>query len=98
MPEKITNIANTSINTIYVVGGIFTFISLLGTVVSSYAWFVIRTLQKKIDEIKSSLKKDDDRIDVHGERLASIETDLKNLRDEVNYIHSHYSYDKRKNK
>ena len=97
MPEKITNIASTSINTIYVIGGVFTFISVIGTLVSSYAWFVIRTLQKKIDEIKDSLKSDDNEIDSHSERLASIEKDVENLRDEVNFIHSK-NYIKRKKK
>jgi len=80
MPEKITNIANTTISIIYVAGGLLALFSLIGGIASSYAIFVIRTFNKKFKEIKESLKKDDDKMDKilekvssNAERIAKIE-------------------------
>lgn len=98
MPEKITNIANVSVGVIYVIGGLSTLFFLIGAIISSYAFFVAKTVNRKIDELKESTKdhiRDDqtihtdlfDKTNDNTNKIGKVETDLSNLRREHDKNH-----------
>ena len=62
MPEKITNISNVSVSVLYIVGGLFSLFSLIGVIVSSYAFFIVKTLLSKINDIKGNVSDENDEI------------------------------------
>lgn len=87
MPEKITKITTVSIDIVYIIGGVFAVFTLIGSIVSGYAFFIVKNLYKKIEDFKDNLKYENS---VHKElfnkvndtaiKVAKIETDLENLR------------------
>jgi len=59
MSGNVTNINDVSISIIYVIGGLFTLFAIIGTIVSSYAFFVVKSVREKMDDIKETSKQKD---------------------------------------
>lgn len=87
MPDKIAKVTAVSIDIIYILGGLFAIFSLIGTIVSGYAFFIVKTLYNKIDEIKETLKYENsvhkelfDKVNTLSGKIIRIEADSLNLR------------------
>jgi predicted PurR-regulated permease PerM len=92
MPTQVTDVSNLSVSFLSVIGILFTLFSIGGAIVSSYAVFVISTLNKQISNLKVSIQKDISEIkDNHktlakksvstSERLVRVETSLSDLKE-----------------
>lgn len=98
MPEKITSLANVTVNIIYVVSVLFSFLFIISTIVSSYVFYVVKTLNKKIDDIKELLKHDDEKMEKlftkcnsNSVKIGKVETNLSNLRESHNHNHNYHN-------
>lgn len=78
MSTELTNVTNVTIDILYVYGGVVTFVTILGGVISSYWFFVVKSINEKIvttDEKIVEVKKNFNRA------LLSIEKTLIHYRD-----------------
>lgn len=94
MPEKITKVTTIAIDFVYIVGGFFAVFTLIGTIVSGYAWFIVKTLYREIEDLKEKLKYENSvhkelfgKVNASAIKVAKVETDLSNLRNEHDKNH-----------
>lgn len=88
MPEQITKDSHITVSIVFIIGTVITILNIIGGILASYFFFVIRTLNNKIIELKAHIK---DKFREEEKKIDDMKESLKNQRGmhEDHYVNDH---------